>query len=138
VCSDGDVRLMDGNLSSSDAGRVEVCIGNVYGTVCNDRWDESDATVVCRQLGKGLKFSSFLLVILTVIIFWGTDVGEAIAVRDGVRFGSNTATIFLDDVVCKGNEANLLQCSLTRQHNCDLSDIVGVICDGMHSTILPD
>ena len=32
-------------------GRIEICYNNMYGTVCNDFWDELDAIVVCRQLG---------------------------------------------------------------------------------------
>ena len=49
VCSDGDLRLVDGE--GTGEGRVEICFNNTYGSICADFWDEVDAQVVCGQLG---------------------------------------------------------------------------------------
>ena len=51
MCDDGDIQLMNGTVTSLSSGRVEVCFSNSYGSICGMRWDEADATVVCRQLG---------------------------------------------------------------------------------------
>ena len=48
-CVDGDIRLVNG--SSPLEGRVEICMNNAWGTVCNNSFSSSDAEVVCTQLG---------------------------------------------------------------------------------------
>ena len=69
TCRDGEVRLVVSddadtfymgttNYDSSyydknglRVGRVEICVGGRYGTICMNSWDNMDASVVCRQIG---------------------------------------------------------------------------------------
>ena len=57
-CAAGELRLVGGNFINE--GRVEICIGGAWGTLCEDSWDNTDVAVVCRQLGyhtQGLNHS---------------------------------------------------------------------------------
>ena len=63
-CDDGAIRLsIDDRIPQSYGliydelviGRVEVCDGTSYGTLCRDSWNNEAASVVCSELG----FSAF-------------------------------------------------------------------------------
>ena len=48
-CTPRAVRLVGG--SNQLQGRVEVCYNGRWGTVCEDRFNTTEANVVCRMLG---------------------------------------------------------------------------------------
>ncbi len=61
VCTDGDIRLVGGPAGRNYSGRVEVCRNEQWGTVCDDEWDGTDASVACRQLGFSRYSKAYLL-----------------------------------------------------------------------------
>ena len=66
-----DGRLQLANLSFVDAagerylgGRVEVCLGGIFGYVCDSDWDEDDAHVACvEHLGTDIPFGKIYVII---------------------------------------------------------------------------
>ncbi|XP_025101593.1 uncharacterized protein LOC112568406 isoform X15 [Pomacea canaliculata] len=102
------VRLVNGSLPRE--GRVEVrkSVSDPWGTVCDDYWDNNDASVVCRQLGFG-------------------QTGLAV-VAD--FYGRGTGPINLDSVHCTGSETTLANCRANSwtTHDCDHGEDAGVKC----------
>ena len=49
----GDLRLVDNDNSYTNvsAGRLEMYVNGIWGTICNLGFDFNDADVSCRQLG---------------------------------------------------------------------------------------
>ena len=108
--SEGSVRLADGDTETE--GRVEVFIQGHWYSVCDDFWSNSDAKVVCNQLG-------FLHAIAEATY--------------RASFGSGEGNIAMDNVNCQGDESRLFSCSHNGffEHNCLPSEHAGVICGCM-------
>ena len=95
---------------------MEVNYNGEWGTVCDDGWDDTDAGVVCRQLGFGSS---------------GTQ----------TYVGQGSGSIWLDSVICTGSESTLASCGhlgvgVTRR--CGHHEDVGVKCygtQGMHVAV---
>ena len=48
-CRNGSLKLVGG--ASYREGRVEVCVGGRWGTVCGEGWTNEDAGLMCSRLG---------------------------------------------------------------------------------------
>ena len=56
LCATVSVRLA-GEYSTQRLGRLEVNYNGIWGTVCNDGFDDNDARVACFMLGFGYLIS---------------------------------------------------------------------------------
>ena len=68
LCTTGELRLAGGNIPNE--GRVEICVNNLWGTVCDDSWDSTDAAVVCQQLGYLTEGKTRCLSEKFNVLFW--------------------------------------------------------------------
>ena len=122
--AEGSLRLVDGNEAKE--GRVEVCADDDtsdptparWGVVCDDYWTNDDADVVCKALD------------------YERSEPHAGRFRQSY-FGAGTGPIWLDDLLCDGNETSLLDCLVAGgrraqnaigEHNCRVTEVVGVRC----------
>ena len=92
---------------------MEVYYNGEWGTVCDDGWDDTDAGVVCRQLGFGSSGTSY----------------------SSAYFGQGSGPTWLDNIHCTGNESTLASCGhlgLNISTNCSHTEDAGVRCyDGI-------
>ncbi|XP_042599544.1 scavenger receptor cysteine-rich type 1 protein M130-like [Cyprinus carpio] len=91
------LRLSEGESRCS--GRLEVYHNAVWGSVCDDQWDISDAQVVCRQLGCG----------------------AALSADGNSTFGADEGVVWMNKGECRGNEIHLWDCPLSLNNHTDCS-----------------
>ncbi|XP_039351543.1 macrophage receptor MARCO isoform X2 [Mauremys reevesii] len=105
--SDPRIRL----VGTAKEGRVEILYKGKWGTICNDKWDESDGNVVCKMLGY-----SHAVRIMTV--------------PTPLTPEKISDPIWLDNVECSGTEASIFDCEKNdwEVHDCSHSEDAGVEC----------
>ena len=85
---------------------MEVLRDGSWGTVCDSSWSLSEAMVVCRSLGYS----------------------GALEAKKSAFFEKGTGMIWLDKVICKGDESELKGCSHNTVNVCEHSNDAGVVC----------
>ena len=107
-CTTGAIRL--GNGTNDYEGRVEICINNAWGTICNNRFSTSDTRVICRDLGYTFSDSYTLAT---------------------SEFSPGTGPIFLDELECRGDEERVLECQhFFGIHSCTHDQDAAMRCVG--------
>ncbi|CAH1787312.1 unnamed protein product [Owenia fusiformis] len=110
------VRLTGGRNSAQ--GIVEVLYNSTWGSVCDDKFGQNNADVVCRSLCYSIVHAKAVL-------------GE---------FGNITTNDYwMDEVVCNGSEGNIEECPFAGWgvHNCDPTEAAGVRCEPESTPELP-
>ncbi|KAF7284717.1 hypothetical protein GWI33_021726 [Rhynchophorus ferrugineus] len=104
-----EFRLVNG--SSRFEGRLEVKHNGLWGSVCDDDFNEDAAKIVCQTLGYR---------------------GSA-SIKKDAYFGRSDGPIWLDQVTCLGNESSIETCTHWDwgEHNCDHSEDVGIVCSNI-------
>ena len=74
--------------------------------VCDDYWSDENAGVICKMLG------------------YAGGVGIS-----GSYFGNIGSGFGMDDVVCTGSEATIMECWHQTTHNCAAREAAGGICE---------
>ena len=110
----GDTRLVNG--SRPNEGRLEIYYDGVWGTVCDNGFDSTDADVVCRELGYPGSIGYFCC----------------------AYYGQGSGPIWLSDLGCTGAEESVSNCTHNGfgNHDCTHSEDVGVQCQGNYSTLV--
>lgn len=132
----GDLRLVQRTVVDSQftSGRVEIYINGQWGTICDDLFDQTDASVTCKQLGfaDAVSFrtsASAGSVSCALIEPTALDLPTCHLFLV-YRFHSGTGPIWLDDLQCTASDTRLISCShrAVGTHSCGHSEDIAVYC----------
>ena len=104
----GDVRLVNG--TGSYEGRVEICLSGVWKAVCDYRWNNLDAGVVCAQLNylpQGIVHSHNNY----ELNLWSISHTDGLALNRAA-FGQGNGSV-LEYIYCSGSESRITDCRYT-------------------------
>ncbi|RWS09858.1 uncharacterized protein B4U79_09122 [Dinothrombium tinctorium] len=101
-------------LSNRSEGKVEVLVGNEWGSVCSYGFDIADAAVICQQLGLVLNQKDWLLE------------------KSQYSQSLNLSNVILSNVQCTKLDTNILDCKAENRLNHDFENScvseVGIRC----------
>lgn len=113
---EGEARLAGG--PTANEGRLEICLGGIWGSVCDVNWGAFEARVACRQLGQPLQRELSCEFKKSQSFF----IADAEALY---RFGGGSGPIHYSGFQCSGVETELAKCTVER--NASLFQDIGCV-----------
>ena len=109
--------------------------------MCDNSWSETDANIVCKQLGFSptgtlyqihtkSKSNIYLINPFRIYHFIHTYIGAR--PQPGSVFSDVSRPLYLEIPVCSGDELSLVDCHRDLGHTCNHTSDVGVRCEGTH------
>ena len=126
-CENSTVRLYNESGSYFRRyGQVQVCVNNVWGTVCDNLWDDKDASVVCRMLG----YSPHGKCNIVIVYLKSQEIIPGASALNNT-YTEGTWYVHINDLKCTGKEESIWDCPRIELsgYSCTHSNNAGIICE---------